>query len=236
MNIPLKSLLAATTLLVATPALADVAAYKTNYDQGILVHNNGGAADTGTLVEANLGGGPGGLQNYVNFDGSTTFTGDTTDANALLLQNGAGQAELEGAVISGNTNYQLQSGDIYLDNNDGMTWIELAFTGVTADTITFTLSLLGEPDAMFTLDVNHDPNGENKYGFLAYNGELITNLNYVLNGGTAASIRQIRILQEGGTPPPTVPEPATWGMMLLGFGAVGVAMRRRRKTYLPQVA
>jgi hypothetical protein len=33
-----------------------------------------------------------------------------------------------------------------------------------------------------------------------------------------------------------VPEPATWAMMLLGFGAIGVAVRRRRKTALPQLA
>jgi hypothetical protein len=32
------------------------------------------------------------------------------------------------------------------------------------------------------------------------------------------------------------PEPATWGMMLLGFGAVGFAMRRRRRPALLQVA
>jgi hypothetical protein len=29
---------------------------------------------------------------------------------------------------------------------------------------------------------------------------------------------------------PSVPEPATWGLMLLGFAGVGVAMRRSRKT------
>jgi hypothetical protein len=29
-----------------------------------------------------------------------------------------------------------------------------------------------------------------------------------------------------------VPEPATWGMMLLGFGGIGMAMRRRRKPVL----
>lgn len=29
--------------------------------------------------------------------------------------------------------------------------------------------------------------------------------------------------------PPAVPEPGTWAMMLIGFGAVGVALRRRRK-------
>jgi hypothetical protein len=34
---------------------------------------------------------------------------------------------------------------------------------------------------------------------------------------------------------PSVPEPATWAMMLLGFGAVGFALRRQ-KAPLPQVA
>jgi hypothetical protein len=28
--------------------------------------------------------------------------------------------------------------------------------------------------------------------------------------------------------PPVVPEPATWAMMIAGFGLVGVAVRRRR--------
>jgi hypothetical protein len=31
-----------------------------------------------------------------------------------------------------------------------------------------------------------------------------------------------------GTPTPGVPEPATWVMMALGFGAVGYALRRSR--------
>ena len=33
-----------------------------------------------------------------------------------------------------------------------------------------------------------------------------------------------------------VPEPATWAMMLLGFGGVGFAMRRRRSSVLAQIA
>ena len=36
--------------------------------------------------------------------------------------------------------------------------------------------------------------------------------------------------------PPAVPEPATWGMMILGFGAVGAAMRRRRKVIVRYAA
>jgi hypothetical protein len=34
----------------------------------------------------------------------------------------------------------------------------------------------------------------------------------------------------------TVPEPATWGLMILGFGAIGFTMRRRRRPVLSQVA
>jgi hypothetical protein len=33
-----------------------------------------------------------------------------------------------------------------------------------------------------------------------------------------------------------VPEPGTWAMMLLGFGAVGFSMRRRRRVHLMQAA
>jgi len=33
-----------------------------------------------------------------------------------------------------------------------------------------------------------------------------------------------------------VPEPATWALMLIGFGGMGFAMRRRRKPVLAQVA
>ena len=32
----------------------------------------------------------------------------------------------------------------------------------------------------------------------------------------------------GGTPLPAVPEPATWSMMLIGFGLLGTALRSRR--------
>jgi hypothetical protein len=35
---------------------------------------------------------------------------------------------------------------------------------------------------------------------------------------------------------PAVPEPATWGMMLLGFAGMGFAMRRRRRPALAQIA
>lgn len=43
------------------------------------------------------------------------------------------------------------------------------------------------------------------------------------------------VLYTTGTPP-AVPEPATWAMMLMGFGAAGYAMRKRRNPGLLQIA
>lgn len=36
--------------------------------------------------------------------------------------------------------------------------------------------------------------------------------------------------------PSAVPEPGTWAMMLLGFGAIGFSMRRRQQRLIPQAA
>jgi len=46
---------------------------------------------------------------------------------------------------------------------------------------------------------------------------------YLVFGGTVRYA-----LLDRGTLPPGIPEPATWGMMIAGFGLVGFAARRRR--------
>ena len=53
---------------------------------------------------------------------------------------------------------------------------------------------------------------------------------YVTNFSAASGIGQVLRIA-------AVPEPSTWAMMLIGFGATGVAMRRRRRTqHMPQAA
>lgn len=230
----LKGTIAALALIGATPAMADIIDASASESQGTLVHGNGGAADVGTDVTGTLGAGPSAPE-IVHFTGNTTASGDVND---VMLQQGAGQAELTGAIISGNDTEGLISGDIFLTGDVGMDWIELAFFGVTGGTIEFTLSALDadgnpETDAFFSYLL--DPNGANRFAFQALNDETITNLAYNIVGGSAEGLRQVRIAStEAGVPP--VPEPATWAMMLLGFGAAGMMMRRRRRPAIAQIA
>jgi hypothetical protein len=68
---------------------------------------------------------------------------------------------------------------------------------------------------------------KNESGLFLFNfTEPTSGLTFNVNGFSSAVI----------IPPGNeVPEPATWAMMLMGFGAAGYALRRRRKSYLPQV-
>lgn len=234
MNIPLKTFLAATTLLVATPAFAEIEVHRSSFDQGTLVHTDG--EESGTNVTGTLGGGPGSPL-IVHFMGDTTESGAV---NTVHLQNGNGQAELTGVDFGGD-GVNLLSGDIFL-NDDlsstvgdiGFSWIEFAFQNIDATSVQFTLTMLGESDYIsdiFTLDGS----GEYKFAFRAIDGEQILNLHYDFLGGSVEALRQVRIT-EGAGAPPVVPEPSTWAMMLLGFGAVGYSMRRSRQVTIRQLA
>jgi hypothetical protein len=57
-----------------------------------------------------------------------------------------------------------------------------------------------------------------------------------VTGTTISEFKQDSINLGSGRP--ALPEPATWAMMLLGFGGIGMAMRRskRRSSTLLQVA
>lgn len=66
----------------------------------------------------------------------------------------------------------------------------------------------------------------------AIDGQLIDYFSIAANG-TIDDVRQVRIggvtaIGGGGSGNAVVPEPATWAMMIVGFGAAGAMMRRRR--------
>jgi len=47
---------------------------------------------------------------------------------------------------------------------------------------------------------------------------------------------QFALVTVDQVPPPGVPEPSTWAMMLLGFGAIGVSVRHRRRREIARFA
>ena len=94
--------------------------------------------------------------------------------------------------------------------------------GTTANSGTLTFT--DQFGTAFTkaIDIN---NGQNFFSAQAIDGQVITKASFVFAGGLdAADVRQVRV---GFTKVPAIPEPSTWAMMLLGFGSVGYAMRRR---------
>lgn len=58
---------------------------------------------------------------------------------------------------------------------------------------------------------------------------LSQSFGYAVAGGATYGSDRLGAFSVGGTANGAVPEPATWMMMILGFGAIGYGMRRRRK-------
>jgi hypothetical protein len=90
----------------------------------------------------------------------------------------------------------------------------------------------------FHQDISLVGNGENFVSFIAASdGQHIRSIAFNNVTGGFTDLRQLRIdgLQGPNVP---VPEASTWAMMIIGFGAAGVAIRRsrRRKALLAQIA
>jgi hypothetical protein len=69
-------------------------------------------------------------------------------------------------------------------------------------------------------------NGNNFFGISGNAGERFTGISFNTNNSGSAGIDAFQQLRLGGVTS-AVPEPTTWAMMLIGFGAVGFAMRKR---------
>lgn len=108
---------------------------------------------------------------------------------------------------------------------------------------------LGGTDGSSTqnVDVYALLSGQATYTFLgSVDGGHGNDINYEVAGGTLDAIKLVtdtngvyfdRIKQVSYEPAAgAVPEPATWGMMLLGFAGVGMVIRRRRNGALMQTA
>jgi hypothetical protein len=114
----------------------------------------------------------------------------------------------------------------------------------------FAISLTGATDTTDAVDVYALLTGAANYAWVGTVNSLGNNINFELSGASFDAFRLQVAANEPNTTlgtlkqlsyepaPGAVPEPATWAMMLLGFGGIGMAMRRskRRSSTLMQVA
>ena len=190
--------------------------------------------------------------------GASCVTG-TTNVNIVDSTN---QTTVVGNVGIGGPEVDFTSTDGHIDGINGAAKVALT-SGLDMTQITFTLLtttftaaefnfeqgtptafdvvlhvLGGGPDQ--TVHVSN-ANGSNVFFILAGAGESYSSASINSTGGAVdgsfKDFKQLR-LTLAGQPRAVVPEPGTWGLMLLGFGGIGMALRRsrRRNPALLQIA
>ena len=106
----------------------------------------------------------------------------------------------------------------------------------------FTPSSSTSASAAFSIDdlmgtVTHNTANSTNLDWRVFSGSFTATGNDVLSFANGTGGVNEGVLLDAVSVAP-VPEPATWAMMLLGFGGIGMAVRRRRKQHssLPQIA
>lgn len=145
-----------------------------------------------------------------------------------------------------------KNGKAFIDPNDGflggfsffLTDPTLYFTGFDLDLQKFstginyvTVTAFYGDNLTFSKDFDLASIKGNKLGIegIADGGDYFTRIALSFVGsGKNVGVEQVKAINIGGvgtiTTVPAVPEPATWAMLIAGFGLVGAAMRRRDRT------
>jgi hypothetical protein len=141
-------------------------------------------------------------------DGADPAVGNQGDAYLSVLANGTANFNFAGGLSN-----------IFLDygSADDYNIFTLFLSDGSIDTFTGSQAIL----AGFANGDQQSPLTNGRLTFTAQNGALINSL-------SIASYQNSAEVDNLGTTA-AVPEPATWAMMLFGFGAVGFGMRRRRR-------
>lgn len=178
---------------------------------------------------------PGAVQPSENVLANTSMTG-TTVMGTTNQTGSAVSIQSNEALTSTSSNGQsrfsaadgsaLDLGTIFLTAGGTFTQAEFNLFNAASDTSSVAITVNGVTQT-FALG-----NGQNFFGFSATGGDTISSISFNTNGSGVADLRQLRV---GGVAA-AVPEPATWALMLLGFGAIGASLRRRRPAHLPQFA
>jgi len=152
----------------------------------------------------------------------STLTGQTLTTPAQ------GQARIEPVNSSLNS--------LNIAATDGGTFDFIEFNLFNGGTTPVTVTGIDQSGTAFSFTFGDDPgenlNGENFFVAMTDAAQSIRSISFT--GSAFTDIRQIRVGPNAAIS--AVPEPATWAMMLLGFGGIGVSLRRRRNRGVVQAA
>lgn len=199
-----KSILFASALslsvVVAAPAYATIELANSSDFNGEEVLIDGSKGDTGATILGHTN------QSHVSvtYDG----LGDTLEVG------GSGQS-----FLTGPGDGTLTKLSYYLTN--GGTFNNTEFK-ISKPTSTVDFTVVDDSGQVFTfLNQTIDPSGF--VAFRGIDGESIMSVSFMVdNNGTFEEFRQLRLEVA------PIPEPASWAMMLGGFGLVGGLIRRRQ--------
>jgi hypothetical protein len=199
---------AAAALATAAPAAADIV-----FTQG----NVAGSLDTVLLSG-------GALDTFVNGTVGSNNTAVLFTGTENIISPSSGQARIEAADGTLNSlNFNLTTANL------GFLAAEFNLNASVDGNTTITVTdQFGNQQAFFNISAA----GENFFNLRAINGQVINNV--LITSTNLADIRQVRIGDvvrytpnvPGSVP---IPEPATWGLMIIGFGGVGALLRNRRR-------
>lgn len=230
----LMTALAATAMASATPAFAAATIVDQNGpDLDIRIHasqdDESVAPNVGTVVYANAGDANSAGHN-TQFSGYTSFdstTGTFGSATTVDIKEGGGFAQLNDHDFS---SQDAATQDLFAVVMDITTFdfSKYEFSIMLADAGSISVYyMLSGGSTWLSADGNPLITAGNDNQFIL-SAEAGTGFDKVLIASTGSSIFQIKQNSveafAGG-----VPEPGTWGMMLLGFAGIGMTIRRSRK-------
>jgi len=162
------------------------------------------------IIDANVG------------DTGGTILGHTNQSHVSITYDGLGDTLQVGgsgqSFITG-TDGTLTQLSYYLTDDGTFNNTEFKISGATS-TVDFTV-VDNEGQVFNFNDLTIDSSGF--VAFRGIDGESISSVSFMVdNGGTFEEFRQLRLEVA------PIPEPASWGMMLGGFGMLGGLLRLRR--------
>ena len=163
------------------------------------------------IIDANVG------------DTGGTILGHTNQSHVSITYDGMGDTLQVGgsgqSFLTGPGDGTLTQLSYYLTDDGTFNNTEFKISGATS-TVDFTV-VDNEGQVFNFPDLTIDSSGF--VAFRGIDGESISSVSFMVdNGGTFEEFRQLRLEVA------PIPEPASWGMMLGGFGMLGGLLRLRR--------